>query len=271
MSYSKHKTEFIVQIDSTEWNLIEGSHSVSQSAGQVGREVTFDVSYEPTSLGTKSTIMTISSPSCDDYTFPIVGKCLEVVRRRSTRKTSKQIEEEQRAQWKQYLKEERIDGLEIQNVPLKGRGIFSTRPFHKGEYVVEYAGDLITPKEAEVREKKYSKNTDKYGSYMYYFEHKGTKRCIDATIESGKFGRLLNHSCKTPNCTTKVLEVRLLTHIGKSRKQNPKIGCVTERHLRKQNPKKNSKNVFFGCVTERHLWKQNPDKNPECLVISLLV
>ena len=27
-----------------------------------------------------------------------------------------------------------------------------------------------------------------------------------------------------------------LTHIGKSRKQNPKIGCVTERHLRKQNP-----------------------------------
>ena len=27
-----------------------------------------------------------------------------------------------------------------------------------------------------------------------------------------------------------------LTHIGKSRKQNPKTGNVTERHLRKQNP-----------------------------------
>ena len=62
MSYSKHNTEFIVKFDSTEWNLIEGSHSYSQSAGQVGTEVTFDVSYEPTSLGTKSTIMTILSP-----------------------------------------------------------------------------------------------------------------------------------------------------------------------------------------------------------------
>lgn len=127
--------------------------------------------------------------------------------RRSSRKPAKQIEEEQRAMWKLYLKEERIDGLEIRKVPLKGRGIYSTRSFHKGEFVVEYAGDLITPKEAEVRDEKYSKNTDKYGSYMYYFIHKGTKWCIDATIESGKYGRLLNHSCKTPNCATKILEV----------------------------------------------------------------
>ena len=75
MSYSKHKTEFIVKIDSTEWNS-ERSLPVSQSAGQVGTEATFDVSYEPTSLGTKSTIMTISSPSGGDYTFPLIGKCL---------------------------------------------------------------------------------------------------------------------------------------------------------------------------------------------------
>ena len=60
----------------------------------------------------------------------------------------------------------------------------------------------------------------------------------------------------------------LLAPIGKSRKQNPKIGCVTERHLRKQNPKKFRK-IFFGCVTERHFWKQNPNKNPEYLVITL--
>ena len=75
--------------------------------------------------------------------------------------------------------------------------------------MVEYAGDLITPKEAEVRDEKYSKNIDKYGSFMYYFVYKETKLCIDATIESGKYGRLLNHSCKKPNCATKILEVRL--------------------------------------------------------------
>ena len=60
-----------------------------------------------------------------------------------------------------------------------------------------------------------------------------------------------------------------LTHIGKSWKQNPKIGCLTERHFRKQNPRKFRK-ICFGCVTERHFWKQNPDKNPEYLVISLI-
>ena len=75
--------------------------------------------------------------------------------------------------------------------------------------MVEYSGDLIDPKEAQKRDDMYSKNTDKYGSYMYYFIHKGTKWCIDATIESGKLGRLLNHSCKVPNCATKIIEVRI--------------------------------------------------------------
>ena len=27
---------------------------------------------------------------------------------------------------------------------------------------------------------------------------------IDATKETGRYGRLINHSCKTPNCVTKV-------------------------------------------------------------------
>lgn len=127
--------------------------------------------------------------------------------RRSSRKPAKQIELERTEQWKQFIKQERTDGLEIRDVPLKGRGVFSSRPFQKNEFVVEYAGDLITPKQAEIRDQKYSANTDKYGSYMYYFIHKGTKWCIDATIESGKLGRLLNHSCKTPNCATKILDI----------------------------------------------------------------
>ena len=42
---------------------------------------------------------------------------------------------------------------------------------------------------------------------MYWFEFKGKKYCIDATAESPFYGRLLNHSCKTPNCATKPLDV----------------------------------------------------------------
>jgi len=54
------------------------------------------------------------------------------------------------------------------------------------------------------REAKYLQDTSK-GSYMYWFKHKGTEYCIDATGESGRYGRLLNHSLKKPNCVTKVV------------------------------------------------------------------
>ena len=30
---------------------------------------------------------------------------------------------------------------------------------------------------------------------------------LDATAESGKIGRLLNHTCKKPNCETKVVAI----------------------------------------------------------------
>lgn len=127
--------------------------------------------------------------------------------RRSSRKPAKQIEQEKTILWRKLVRDDCTDGLEVRDVPLKGRGVFNTRYFQKDEFVVEYSGDLIDLKRADIRDQKYSENTDKYGSYMYYFVHKGTKWCIDATIESEKIGRLLNHSCKTPNCATKIIEV----------------------------------------------------------------
>ena len=45
---------------------------------------------------------------------------------------------------------------------------------------------------------------------------------------------------------------RLLTHIGKSRKQNPKIGCVIERHFRKQNPTQISADDDVTCL--KYFW-----------------
>ena len=52
----------------------------------------------------------------------------------------------------------------------KGRGVVASRAFAKGDYVVEYAGDLIDMQEAERREAEYSRDTSK-GCYMYYFQH----------------------------------------------------------------------------------------------------
>lgn len=61
-------------------------------------------------------------------------------------------------------------GLEIRNIPLKGRGVFATKIFSRGDFIIEYAGDLIEINEAKMREWAYGKETG--SSYMYYFSFK---------------------------------------------------------------------------------------------------
>ena len=46
------------------------------------------------------------------------------------------------------------------------------KSFDKGDFVVEYAGDLIDIGTAQDLETMYSHDPSK-GSYMYYFGHKG--------------------------------------------------------------------------------------------------
>lgn len=46
----------------------------------------------------------------------------------------------------------------------------TTRPFKRGEFVIEYIGDLISMSEAQIREAKYAAD-DNTGCYMYYFKH----------------------------------------------------------------------------------------------------
>ncbi len=59
----------------------------------------------------------------------------------------------------------------IKEFPLKGRGIVASKPFTKGEFVVEYIGDLIDMAEANEREKIYAKD-ENTGCYMYYFKYR---------------------------------------------------------------------------------------------------
>ena len=80
--------------------------------------------------------------------------------------------------------------IKISMIENKGRGIVSKRAFSKGEFIVEYAGELISDEESKARwavvelatkywllncrESKYLQDTSK-GSYMYWFKHKGTE------------------------------------------------------------------------------------------------
>lgn len=124
--------------------------------------------------------------------------------RKSTRMTQKAQKEEEK---KNHIISQVInkveDGLKIENFEDKGRGIVSLKKFKKGDFIVEYAGDIIGSKEAKRREEQYAKK--ECGCYMYYFTATGKKYCVDATIETGRFGRLFNHSKKNPNCYTKVV------------------------------------------------------------------
>ena len=51
---------------------------------------------------------------------------------------------------------------------IQGRGFTAASPISKGEFVVEYSGDLIDVKAAKERETKYAMDLS-MGCYMYYF------------------------------------------------------------------------------------------------------
>ncbi|XP_059147511.1 N-lysine methyltransferase KMT5A-like isoform X2 [Physella acuta] len=144
---------------------------------------------------------TIQSNTITDY-FPV---------RRSSRQTKSEIEKEKRHQLEQQIKQGCTDGLQIKEFESKGRGIVATKAFSKGDFVVEYAGELIDCVEAKAREEKYSK-TPEVGCYMYYFICDGKQHCIDATDESGLFGRLVNHS-REGNCCTRAVVVDQKPHL----------------------------------------------------------
>ena len=59
---------------------------------------------------------------------------------------------------------------QVKNIEGKGRGIFATKGFKKGEFVVEYHGDLLELAEAKKREAQYALDPQK-GCYMYYFQY----------------------------------------------------------------------------------------------------
>lgn len=91
--------------------------------------------------------------------------------RRSVRKTKQAVEQEQTRFIEIAIEKQLEDGLVVKDFGEKGRGIIAGRPFQRGEFVVEYIGELIDQAEADRREEEYAKKTD-FGCYMYYFKHK---------------------------------------------------------------------------------------------------
>lgn len=131
--------------------------------------------------------------------------------RRSVRKTKTAVEEEIMRNLEKAVLEQRAEGLKVAYFKNKGRGVVAERRFERGEFVIEYIGDLISMADATEREQQYALD-DNAGCYMYYFKHKNQQYCIDATIDTGKLGRLVNHS-RNGNLLTKVVVVKQRPHL----------------------------------------------------------
>lgn len=131
--------------------------------------------------------------------------------RRSVRKTKKTVLQERQKSLEEAVLNEQEEGLEVRMFEEKGRGIVTTRKFHRGEFVVEYAGQLITMEVAKERERQYAQDQNT-GCYMYYFRHGNSQYCVDGTAESSRLGRLVNHS-RNGNLITKTIEVNHEPHL----------------------------------------------------------
>lgn len=89
---------------------------------------------------------------------------------RPARKTKKKLQDEKTETYSRSVREKIENGIEVRLIPDKGRGLFAIRSFNRGDFVAEYAGELIKLNEARFRERFYASNDTSGISYMYYFK-----------------------------------------------------------------------------------------------------
>lgn len=97
------------------------------------------------------------------------------------------------------------DGLETQMVEGKGRGVFTTRTFAKGEFIALYKSELVDEREGNMRVRAY--RLGNMGNFMFKLKFNGSVFFLDATKEPPtgvlSFGRLMNHKHSRDNPNTK--------------------------------------------------------------------
>lgn len=92
---------------------------------------------------------------------------LKIVRQK--RQTKNRLQAEEVLNIEKAIRDELENRIEVRQIPKKGRGIFATESFSRGDFVVEYSGDLINMEEARYREHLYASKDKSGSSYMFYF------------------------------------------------------------------------------------------------------
>lgn len=113
-----------------------------------------------------------------------------------------------------------------------GLGLFATRPFKKGERIIEYFGRVISKEE-------------EYTSRSKYLFEINSRKTIDGTTRKNT-ARYINHSCK-PNCEPEIVKGRVFIDAIKNIKPGEEL-CYDygeeyfDEHIKP-----------FGCRCPKHL------------------
>ncbi|KAL5013701.1 hypothetical protein ScPMuIL_007971 [Solemya velum] len=105
-----------------------------------------------------------------------------------------------------------------------GQGVFTTREFKPDEFLLEYAGELLSYKEASRRESSY---TEVDGSFLFFFNAQNKVLCIDATFDPFELrkARFVNDGIgEEQNCRMVVVMVDKKPHLCLFSTKNIQIG-----------------------------------------------
>ncbi len=99
------------------------------------------------------------------------------------------------------------DGLQVKRSSA-GLGLFATRPFKKGERIIEYFGRVLS-------------KAEEYTSKSKYLFEVNSRKTIDGTTREN-FARYINHS-HTPNCEPEIERGRIFIDARKNIKPGEEL------------------------------------------------
>ncbi|XP_022104267.1 uncharacterized protein LOC110986593 isoform X2 [Acanthaster planci] len=102
-------------------------------------------------------------------------------------------------------KKEDSDGFEVRYIDdYIGHGTFVTKDFAKGDFLLQYRGEVISQSEGESRQESYPVEK---GSFLYFFQDKGNSLCVDGTNSDGACRMVNDAPLKKSNSQMKVISV----------------------------------------------------------------
>ena len=138
--------------------------------------------------------------------------------------------------------------------------MYTSNPISKGQFVCEYAGEVIGEPEAELRNEQ--DRREKTGNYIYWIrENFGEKNVTQTIVDPtslGNIGRYLNHSCN-PNllaCPVRVdcLVPRIAFFAARDIKSEEELtfdyGVDSDNSISDVNTSKSTESLFTSCLCQ---------------------